>query len=133
MCFYRVQSACSSKHYKNVFIIGDCAKDAKVQGKFIGGCPPLPSISIVNEFKKYTKKSNTMKIKDVKVFPLSFPLSVPAQDATGVWYNWNTIIVKVIADDGTFGFGKIGPIHGGGIPIFTAIVNQKFKGIINQK
>lgn len=44
------------KDYKNVYIIGDCAKDAKIQGKFIGGCPPLPSIQIVQEFKKHLKK-----------------------------------------------------------------------------
>ena len=40
------------KDYRNVFIIGDCAKDAKIEGRFIGGCPPLPSIQIVHEFKK---------------------------------------------------------------------------------
>lgn len=43
------------KDYKNVYIIGDCAKDAKIEGKFIGGCPPLPSIRIVHEFKKHLK------------------------------------------------------------------------------
>ncbi len=44
------------KKYKNVFIIGDCAKDAKIQGTYIAGCPPLPSIQLVHEFKKYAKK-----------------------------------------------------------------------------
>ena len=44
------------KDYKNVYIVGDCAKDAKIEGKFIGGCPPLPSIQIVHEFKKHLKK-----------------------------------------------------------------------------
>ncbi len=71
-----------------------------------------------------------MKIKDVKAFPVSFPLEVPARDATGVWRHWNTVIVKIIADNGACGFGEIGPIHGGGIPIFEAIVNHKLKDLI---
>ena len=71
-----------------------------------------------------------MKIKDVKAFPVSFPLEVPARDATGVWHHWNTVIVKIIADDGTCGYGEIGPIHGGGIPIFEAMVNHKLKDLI---
>jgi uncharacterized protein (DUF362 family) len=40
------------KKYDNVFIIGDCAKDVKIDGKFIDGCPPLPSIQIVHELMK---------------------------------------------------------------------------------
>lgn len=43
------------KNYKNVYIIGDCAKDAKIEGTFIGGCPPLPSIQIVHAFEKHLK------------------------------------------------------------------------------
>jgi hypothetical protein len=43
------------KKYDNVFIIGDCAKDAKIKGKFIEGCPPLPSIQIASEFQKHLK------------------------------------------------------------------------------
>jgi len=39
------------KEYRNVYIIGDCARDANIEGKFIGGCPPLPSVQIVHEFK----------------------------------------------------------------------------------
>ena len=44
------------KDYKNVYIIGDCARDAKIDGTFIGGCPPLPSVQIVEAFKKHQKK-----------------------------------------------------------------------------
>lgn len=44
------------KDYKNVYIIGDCAKDAQIEGTFIGGCPPLPSIQIVHAFEKHIKK-----------------------------------------------------------------------------
>jgi len=44
------------KEYKNVYIIGDCAKNAKIEGTFIGGCPPLPSIQIVHEFKNHLKQ-----------------------------------------------------------------------------
>jgi len=44
------------KDYKNVYIIGDCAKDTKIEGKFIAGCPPLPSIQIVREFKRHIRK-----------------------------------------------------------------------------
>lgn len=44
------------KDYKNVYLIGDCAKDAKIDGTFIGGCPPLPSIQIAQAFQKHTKK-----------------------------------------------------------------------------
>ncbi|KAA3656637.1 MAG: DUF362 domain-containing protein [Calditrichaeota bacterium] len=43
------------RDFKNVYIIGDCAKDAKVEGKFIGGCPPLPSIQIAHAFEKHKK------------------------------------------------------------------------------
>lgn len=43
------------KDYKNVYIIGDCAVDSKVDGSFIGGCPPLPSVQIAEAFKKHTK------------------------------------------------------------------------------
>jgi len=44
------------RKFKHIYIIGDCAKDYPLKGKFIPGCPPLPSISIVNEFKKHIKK-----------------------------------------------------------------------------
>jgi len=44
------------REFKHVYIIGDCAKDSPVKGEFIPGCPPLPSITIVNEFKKHIKK-----------------------------------------------------------------------------
>ena len=43
------------KDYKNVYIIGDCARDAAIEGTFIGGCPPLPSIQIVHAFEKHRK------------------------------------------------------------------------------
>lgn len=71
-----------------------------------------------------------MKIKSVEVFPIEFPLEYPSQDATGIWYNWSTVIVKVIAEDGTAGYGETGPIHGGGIPIFMAIVEHRLKNLI---
>ncbi len=71
-----------------------------------------------------------MKIKDIQALPVSFPLEVPAQDATGIWYYWDTVIVKITAEDGTFGYGEIGPLHGGGIPVFEAIVNHKFKDLL---
>ncbi|KAA3656638.1 MAG: mandelate racemase/muconate lactonizing enzyme family protein [Calditrichaeota bacterium] len=71
-----------------------------------------------------------MKIVKVQAFPVEFPLDEPALDATGVWSTWNTVIVKITAEDGTFGYGEIGPIHGGGIPIFKAMVDHKLKGMI---
>jgi len=71
-----------------------------------------------------------MKITEIGAFPIAFPLETPAQDATGVWDSWNTVIVKITAEDGTFGYGEIGPIHGGGIPIFTAMVDHKLKGLL---
>jgi uncharacterized protein (DUF362 family) len=45
------------KEYKNVYIIGDCARDAQIEGTFIGGCPPLPSIQIVHAFEKHRNNS----------------------------------------------------------------------------
>lgn len=71
-----------------------------------------------------------MKITDVQAFPISFPLEVPAQDATGVWYNWDTVIVKITADNGEYGYGEIGPIHGGGIAIFKAMVDHRLKNLL---
>ena len=71
-----------------------------------------------------------MKITKVEAFPVAFPLEVPARDATGVWDSWNTVIVKVTASDGNFGYGEIGPLHGGGIPIFTAMVDHKLKALV---
>jgi D-galactarolactone cycloisomerase len=71
-----------------------------------------------------------MKIVDVQAFPIEFPLDTPVQDATGVWDSWNTVIVKITTEDGTSGYGEIGPIHGGGIPIFKAMVDHKLKGLI---
>lgn len=44
------------KEYKNVYKIGDCAKYAKIDGEFIGGCPPLPSVQIAQKFKQHLKK-----------------------------------------------------------------------------
>jgi len=41
------------KDYQNVYKIGDCAKDADIEGTFIGGCPPLPSIQIARAFEKH--------------------------------------------------------------------------------
>lgn len=43
------------KEYKNVYLIGDCAKDAAIKGTFIGGCPPLPSVQIAHAFCKHLK------------------------------------------------------------------------------
>lgn len=43
------------KEYKNVYLIGDCAKDAAIKGTFIGGCPPLPSIKIAHAFCRHLK------------------------------------------------------------------------------
>lgn len=43
------------KEYQNVYVIGDCAKDADIEGTFIGGCPPLPSIQIARAFEKHMK------------------------------------------------------------------------------
>jgi len=48
-----------------------------------------------------------MKITNVEVFPIEFPLEYPSQDATGIWYNWSTVIVKITAEDGTCGYGEI--------------------------
>ena len=44
------------KDYKNVYKIGDCAKHANIDGEFIGGCPPLPSVQIAQKFKQHLKK-----------------------------------------------------------------------------
>lgn len=44
------------KEYKNIYRIGNCAKDSKIGGEFIGGCPPLPSIQIAQKFRKHLKK-----------------------------------------------------------------------------
>ena len=71
-----------------------------------------------------------MKIKEVEAFPVCFPLETPAQDATGVWHSWDTVIVKITAEDGTFGYGEIGPLHGGGVTIFKAIVDTKFSDLL---
>lgn len=71
-----------------------------------------------------------MKIKNVEAYPVEFPLDEPAQDATGIWHSWNTIIVKITAEDGTFGWGEIGPIHGGGTAIFKAMIDHKLKDLV---
>ncbi len=71
-----------------------------------------------------------MKIVSVEAFPVEFPLKVPSRDATGIWNSWNTVIIKITAADGTCGYGEAGPIHGGGIPIFTAIVEHRLAGLL---
>jgi len=43
------------KKYQNAYKIGDCAKDADIEGTFIGGCPPLPSIQIARAFEQHKK------------------------------------------------------------------------------
>ena len=68
-----------------------------------------------------------MKITGVDTFPLSFPLSEPARDATGSWSSWDTVIVRVTAEDGTAGYGEIGPVHGGGLKIFVDMVDCKLR------
>lgn len=71
-----------------------------------------------------------MKITSVQAYPLSYPLEVPYRDATGVWDDWSTVLVKITVEDGTFGWGEIGPLHGGGIPVFTAIVEHKLAPLL---
>ncbi|GAB4364833.1 MAG: hypothetical protein Kow009_01590 [Spirochaetales bacterium] len=44
------------RKFKNTYIIGDCARDSKVEGEFIGGCPPLPSVQIVHKFLQHKKR-----------------------------------------------------------------------------
>ena len=48
------------REYKNVYIIGDSAKDSPVKGEFIPGAPPLPSIQIVHKFKRHLKKKEAL-------------------------------------------------------------------------
>lgn len=43
------------KKYKHVYKIGDSAKDAPIEGEFIPGSPPLPSVQIVEKFKRHRK------------------------------------------------------------------------------
>ncbi|MCH8215535.1 MAG: DUF362 domain-containing protein [Planctomycetes bacterium] len=57
------------KDYKNVFIIGDCARDADIKGTFIGGCPPLPSIQIVHAFEKHLKSGTKNENKERSSLP----------------------------------------------------------------
>lgn len=71
-----------------------------------------------------------MKIVSVQPYPLSYPLEVPFQDATGVWTDWSTVLVKITAEDGSFGWGEIGPLHGGGIQVFNAIVEHKLAPLL---
>lgn len=71
-----------------------------------------------------------MKITGVQAYPLSYPLEVPYHDATGWWKDWSTVLVKVTVEDGTFGWGEIGPLHGGGIPVFVAIVEHKLRDLL---
>ncbi len=66
-----------------------------------------------------------MNIVKVETFPLSFPLEVAARDATGVWDSWDTVIVRLTASDGTVGYGEIGPVHGGGVLAFKALVDYR--------
>ncbi|MCX7786402.1 MAG: mandelate racemase/muconate lactonizing enzyme family protein, partial [Spirochaetes bacterium] len=66
-----------------------------------------------------------MNIVNVETFPLSFPLEVPSRDATGVWDSWDTVIVRITASDGTVGYGEIGPVHGGGVLAFKALVDYR--------
>jgi D-galactarolactone cycloisomerase len=71
-----------------------------------------------------------MKITEVTAYPISFPLEVPSRDATGVWHDWSTVLVKITVENGTYGWGEIGPLHGGGLPVFTAIVDHKLKDLL---
>lgn len=71
-----------------------------------------------------------MKIVSVQPYPLSYPLEVPFQDATGIWTDWSTVLVKITAEDGCFGWGEIGPLHGGGIQVFNAIVEHKLAPLL---
>lgn len=71
-----------------------------------------------------------MRIVNVEAIPLSFPLEVPARDATGVWHSWDTVIVRLTSADGTVGYGEIGPVHGGGVLAFKALVDYKLKPLV---
>ncbi|OPY07135.1 MAG: Mandelate racemase [Syntrophus sp. PtaB.Bin001] len=71
-----------------------------------------------------------MQIVNVEAIPLSFPLEVPARDATGVWHSWDTVILRLTASDGTVGYGEIGPVHGGGVLAFKALVDYKLKPLV---
>jgi uncharacterized protein (DUF362 family) len=52
------------RKYKHVYIIGDSAMDTPIEGTFIPGSPPLPSVQIVNKFKQHlkTKKNGTKSV-----------------------------------------------------------------------
>ena len=71
-----------------------------------------------------------MKIKNVEVFPIEFPLEFPSQDATGVWDNWSTVIVKVTSENGVAGYGEVGPLHGGGLPAVTGLIESRLKKLV---
>lgn len=71
-----------------------------------------------------------MKITAVETFPLSFPLKEPASDATGIWHTWNTLLIKITAENGMFGIGEVGPLHGGGLRVYQALVESKLKELL---
>jgi len=48
-----------ARTFEHTYIIGDCAKDSPVEGEFIPGCPPLPSVQIVHKFLRHSKQDAT--------------------------------------------------------------------------
>ena len=71
-----------------------------------------------------------MKISNIDVIPLSYPLEQEAYDATARWKEFNWILVKVETSNGLLGLADIAPLHGKEMEIFEAIIKKKLERLV---
>jgi D-galactarolactone cycloisomerase len=74
-----------------------------------------------------------MKISQIEVIPLTYPLEEEAYDATARWREFNIVLVKVTTDNGLVGLSDIAPLHGREMPIFEAVIKKKLEPLIVRK
>ncbi|MDF3000089.1 MAG: mandelate racemase [Bacillota bacterium] len=70
-----------------------------------------------------------MKIADIKAYPVSFNLAKPFYNSVDRFYKRSVTLVKVIADDGTYGWGDAyGPAASGAAKMIETYLKERLIG-----
>ena len=71
-----------------------------------------------------------MKISNIDVIQLTYPLEEEAYDATARWRDFNLILVKVTTSNGFVGLADIAPLHGEEMTIFDIVIKKKLEQLV---
>ena len=71
-----------------------------------------------------------LKISNVDVIKLTYPLKEEAYDATARWRTFNLDLIKVTTDDGLVGLADIAPLQNGDLTIFETVIKKRLEKLV---